>query len=165
MKLPWGDMLLAVGGGFLVNWLLGGKGSSMPEPIVRERFVPQPTAVYLERVIWALTRDFDIQRVRSVRNFLNLQYGQVEECYRLQLAPDEVARRVEASLSEGKETFAPTMEPQVQDPMQPSHAANLSQASNPSQALNPAQSTSRALSPSANSTLLSSAAMFELPTT
>lgn len=115
MRFNWKDVAMAVGGGLLFQHVLGSSGSSLPEPIVRERFVRQPMAVYIERVVWQLTRDFDIRNIRNVRNFLAERQSEVEECYRQELPPDEVAKRVERTLLGELDTIAPRLEqPSVQ---------------------------------------------------
>lgn len=126
MNVPWKDLILAMGGAALMKAAFGGGGGSLAEPIVRERFVEQPMAVYLERIVWQLTRDFDVVRLREVRNLLNARYNEVEECYRYQLPPDEVARRVEAMVLGQGTTFVPQPEPVAGPSMQGESASEPS---------------------------------------
>ena len=110
MKLPWGELALVVGSALVARWSLG-RGGDLPEPNVREKFMPQPVPVYLERIIWQLTRDHDLRKIRAMRNLLNDRYADIEECYRYQLPPNEVARRIEGMLRGETTTFVPAPEP------------------------------------------------------
>lgn len=121
-KITTGNILLTMIGGFLLGKLLEGGKSDLPSPRVPERFVDQPMAVYVERVIWALTPDCDIKKIRVYRNLLNERPQDLEQCYRLQIPPDQVAMRVEALVEGRLESIVPEMQPSVpaQGPQEPS---------------------------------------------
>ncbi len=112
-RFQWGDLIMLVGGAFLARWGLR-SGDDMPEPVVRDRFVPIPVPVYVERVLWQLTKDYDLRHIRKIRNLLNDRYNELEECYRFQMPPDEVAKRVENLIAGNSQRIAP--DPPV-DPM------------------------------------------------
>lgn len=110
MRMPWGELLLVIGSAAVARWSLGAEGE-LPEPNVREKFVPQPVPVYLERIIWQLTKDYDLRKIRMIRNLLNDRYTEIEECYRYQLPPNDVAHRIEAMLRGETEGFVPKPDP------------------------------------------------------
>lgn len=105
-KFPWGDLVLLAGGALLARWGLR-SGEEMPEPVVRDKFVPIPVPVYVERILWQLTKDYDLRHIRKMRNLLNERYSELEDCYRVQMPPDEVAKRVENMLAGQSEKIAP----------------------------------------------------------
>lgn len=97
-----GKLILGVFGGFLVQRLMN-KKSELAEPYVPDRFVPQPLAVYQERIVWALTQDHDIRRIRDVRNYLNENQHQLSEFYRMETPADVAARKFEDMIDRSKE--------------------------------------------------------------
>ncbi len=100
MKVPWGELAFAAVAGFAVRKLVGGDGGgSFPEPVVAERFAPQPLAIYLERVVWALTKDFEIGRIRQVRNFVNQHEYVLSTAFTEKIPPEEAARNISSMLS------------------------------------------------------------------
>jgi hypothetical protein len=110
LKVAWTDVALLVGGALLARHGLRSSADDMPPPVVRDRFVPIPVPVYVERILWQLTRDYDLKKIRLMRNLLNDRYKDLEECYRFQMAPDEAAKRVELFLSGQVDSIVPTPE-------------------------------------------------------
>lgn len=111
MKIPWRDLVFTVTAGFVVDRIANREGSLLDmfrpkkkqtvstEAILPERFGPQPYAIYHERVVWGLTADFDPQRIREVRNFLNRHDYFVEENFHRKMPAEEVARTVDAMIA------------------------------------------------------------------
>jgi len=94
MKIPWGDLAFTAITGALIRRFLSGT-PDLPPPAARETFAPQPMSVYIERVVWALTTDFDIVRIRRVRNFVSQHEPLLADGHRTETPPEEMARRVE----------------------------------------------------------------------
>lgn len=122
MKFAWKDVLFTLASGFVVQKIVDGEGLSflnklrkksggekltmanMPEPILPERFGPQPYAIYYERIVWSLSRDFDLPKIRQARNFLNQHEAQIEQSFHQKVPPEMLARHVQDVL-DGKATF------------------------------------------------------------
>lgn len=92
-----GKIALSVFGGFLLQRLLNGK-SELAEPHVPDRFVAQPMAVYQERIVWALTPEHDIRKIREIRNYLNENQAQLAEFYRTETPADVAANKIDEML-------------------------------------------------------------------
>lgn len=118
MKVSWRDLAFTLVSGFVVQKIVDGDGlklldsfrrgkggaakpsiSNMPEPVMAERFSTHPFAVYYERIVWSLSQDFDLPRIRQVRNFLNQHEYYVEANYHQKMPPEHVARAVDAMIA------------------------------------------------------------------
>ncbi len=111
MKISLRDLFFTVTAGFVVDKIANREGSILDifkskkkptvstEPILPERFGAQPYAIYHERVVWGLTRDFDPKRIREVRNFLNRHEYFVEDNFHRKMPAEEVARMADAMIA------------------------------------------------------------------
>lgn len=107
MKIPWGEILVSMGAGLVVRKLARDLRAETPEPVViPSRFVPQPFAVYMERIVWALTPECDPKKTRSVRNVLNRNEQIVRQAYAEECPPETFAERVMTG-----EAFRPKPDP------------------------------------------------------
>jgi hypothetical protein len=88
------------------------KNTVSTEAILPERFGPQPYAIYHERVVWGLTQDFDPQRIREVRNFLNRHDYFVEDNFHKKMPAEEVARMADAMIA-GKMPLPERVDPKL----------------------------------------------------
>lgn len=121
MKFAWKDVLFTLASGFVVQKIVDGEGLSflnklrkkpgsqlsmanMPEPILPERFGPQPYAIYYERIVWSLSKDFDLPKIRQARNFLNQHEAEIEQSFHRKVPPEALARHVQDVL-DGKASF------------------------------------------------------------
>ena len=98
MKPGIGNLAFGLLAGFAVQRLMSQK-SELAEPTVPDRFAPQPMAIYIERVVWALTPDHDIRSIRDVRNFINDNSVALSELYRMQIPADKAAQEVERMMT------------------------------------------------------------------
>lgn len=128
MKFSWRDILFTLVSGFVVQKVVDGSGMDIfhsiksmrekrlaamkgqvpaegtpsspevQEVVLPERFGPHPYAIYYERVVWSLTKDFNLPKVRKVRNFLNQHEDFMEMSYHNKTPPEHVARITQAVL-------------------------------------------------------------------
>lgn len=131
MKVSWRDLAFTVISGFVVQKIVDGEGmdfldklrrpkgappkpsvSRMPEPTLPERFSTHPFAVYYERIVWNLSRDFDLPRIRQVRNFMNQHEYYVEANYHQKMPAEHVARTIEDML-EGRKPVPQHLDPKA----------------------------------------------------
>lgn len=131
MKVSLRDLAFTIISGYVVQKIVDGEGmnlldklrrpkgaapkptmANMPEPILPERFATHPFAVYYERVVWNLSRDFDLPRIRQVRNFMNQHEYYVEASFHQKMPAEHVARSIDAML-EGKVPVPQHLDPKA----------------------------------------------------
>lgn len=89
------DTVISLLGALGVRWIMKKYvGPELPEMVVAERFIPQPLAVYHERIVWDLTPDCDPVKVRRARNFLNRNEDLVRRAYDAEVSPSRAAQQI-----------------------------------------------------------------------